>query len=206
MPAPCAALRLRATVALTLATVALHRATVALTLATVGCSPGTTSGTNAPGGSTVDPLTQLQNRASLEHTVAAYTTMEAEIRAAVTAAAPGVTWVLEQEATGAGCRAPFDGLNGRSLALESWGAPGGIPDEAWPAALTAAVRIAARYGFDSTQRFVDKPGRHDARLSNSTTGAYTNLGTYVNAVLSTITGCHLPASTTTAGPPRATPA
>ena len=147
MPAPCAAQRLLAAVALNLAAMVVPLATVALAtvaLAAVACSPGTTSGTNAPGGSTVDPLTELQNRASLENTVADYTTMEAEIRAAVTAAAPGVIWVLEQEATGAGCRAPFDGLNGRSLALESWGAPGGIPDEAWPAALTAAARIAAR--------------------------------------------------------------
>lgn len=78
--------------------------------------------------------------------------------------------------------------------------------EAWPTAPTAAARAAARNGFDSTQRFVDQPGRHDARLSNRTTGAYRNLGPYVTAVLSTITGCHLPASdtTTTALPARAT--
>lgn len=145
----------------------------------------------------MDPITELQNRDSLEDTVAAYTTMESEIRAAVTAAVPSVVWVLEQPAGGAGCRAPFDHINGKIAGLESWGAPGSIPDDAWPDALTATEQVAARYGFDSTQVIVDQPGRHQARLSSSATGAHTDLGTSVNVVLSTITGCHLPEDTPT---------
>lgn len=160
---------------------------VAVLSLAAACSTTTTTG-----GTDVDPMTELQSRPSYEDTVATYTTMDQEIRDAVTAAVPTVAWILERGARSAGCSEPFDNLGGRSTGLDSYGAPGAIPDDEWPAALAAAEAVAQRYGFDDTATVVDEPGNHQVRFSSSTDLAYVNLGTVVNVVLSTFTGCHLP--------------
>lgn len=161
-----------------------------LTVLTVLCSACSTT----TGGTDVEPLTELQSRPSYEDAVATYTAMEVEIRAAVTAAVPTVTWKLERAGRSSGCSKPFDNLGGRSTGLDSYGAPGAIPDDAWPAAVTAAETVAKRYGFDDTATVVNASGNHQVRFSSSADLAYVDFGTGVNVVLATFTGCNLPAA------------
>lgn len=142
----------------------------------------------------MNPLTRLQSRPSYEDAVATYTAMEVEIRAAVTTVVPTVTWALERKGRSSGCTKPFDKLGGKSTGLDSYGAPGPIPDDAWPTALTAAETVAKRYGFDHTATVVDAPSDHEVRFSSSTDGAYIDFGTGVNVILATFTGCNLPAT------------
>lgn len=162
---------------------------------TTGCttSPTTNKGTG------MNPLAQLQTLPSSEDTVTTYTAMEAEIRDAVTNAAPTTTWVLEDEQSQSGCRESFSNLGGRTVILASYGAPTPIPDAAWPAALAAAATIARRNGFTNTQVKVDDAGNHQVRFTNPTDGAYTDLGTRKAVVLLTSTGCHLPAGSRPTG-------
>lgn len=172
-------------------------AAVLLTLA-VACS-GPPSSAPEGEGTTVDTdaLAQLQARPRSEDIVATYTRMEADIRAAVTAAAPQVQWVLEREQGRSGCQLPFSNLGGRTVALESYGAPEPITDEQWPTVRDAAQRIAAAQGFTATVTKVDKPDDHQIRFADESTGAYTDLLTGKAVVLSTRTGCHLPADAAT---------
>ena len=167
----------------------------ALAVLTVLCSACST--TTTTGGTDVDPLTELHSRPSFEDTVATYTAMEVEIRAAVTAAVPTVTWKLEREGRTSGCAEPFDNLGGKFTGLDSYGAPGAIPDDAWPTAVAAAETVARTYGFDDTATVVDAPSDHQVRFRSSTDGAYVDFGTGVNVILATFTGCNLPTTTAT---------
>lgn len=125
--------------------------------------------------------------------------MEAEIRDAVTNAAPTTAWVLEDEQSQSGCRDPFSNLGGRTVILASCGAPTPILDDVWPAALAAAATIARRNGFTNTQVKVDNASNHQVRVTNPTDGSYTDLGTRKAVVLLTSTGCHLPAGSRSTG-------
>ena len=154
---------------------------------TVGCSAAVPGGTP-----TLDPLAQLQSLPSIDQAVATYSAMEVEIRAAIVGAAPTVQWVVEQPEPNSGCSKPFDNLGGRTVTLLSHGTNTPIPDEAWPATLAAAETIARRHGFNQTFMKVDQPGNHQARFTNTTDGAYSDLGTLADVVLQTYTGCHLP--------------
>lgn len=143
----------------------------------------------------MDPLAQLTALPTSDQAVTTYTAMEVEIRAAVTGAAPTVTWVLDDPQSQSGCNTPFDNVGGRTVTLPSYGSRTPISDDAWPAALAAAEPIARRNGFNETFMKVDQPGNHQARFTNTTDGAYTDLGTKKGVVLLTSTGCHLPAGT-----------
>jgi len=74
-----------------------------------------------------------------------------------------------------------------------------LSDEAWPGAVATAEAIARRNGFDDTQVTVDRPGDHQVRFTNSTDGAYIDVGTGKNALVTTNTGCHLPAASNPTG-------
>ena len=146
----------------------------------------------------MDALTELQARHSSEDTVAAYTTMGTDIRAAITTVA-ATTWVAQDKQSESGCGQPFSGVGARSVILGNYSSATPIFDEAWPSALTAAQAIATTYGFTTTITKVDEPANHQVRLVDPTLGAYIDIGTKVAAVYLSSTGCHLPAGSRPTG-------
>ena len=155
---------------------------------------------SAVGGS--DPLTELRDRPSHEQALAGYTTMQREIQDAVTTAVPTVIWQLGRASeSSAGCADPFDNLGGTTKGLDLYYAEGGIPDDTWPRAVSAAVAVAQRYGLTEITTTVDRPADHQVRLTNPTDGAHTDLGTGANAIIRTVTGCNLPADALSTTPP-----
>lgn len=139
-----------------------------------------------------EPLALLQSRPSYEQAVQTYTQMDQEIRDAVTAEVPSLTWFLDDKGLGAGCSTPFDNLGGESLALGNWTAEGPVPDEQWRAVEAAAHEVAARYGLVETIVLLDRRDDHEVRFGNPDDGTYTDLGSKVNTVMGTVTGCFLP--------------
>ncbi len=88
--------------------------------------------------------------------------------------------------------------------LPDYLASGPIPDSVWPQALQRAKELAASLGATGGQGFKDHPGDHDARFySPQSTVLW--LGTAVNAIISSNTGCRLPAAVNNAPPPSTAP-
>ncbi len=175
--------------------------TTTTTIAAVMLLTAITSCSRLTGGPDVDPLTELRGRTIYEDAIATYTQMQHEMRQAVAGAVPSVTWQPDRSPLSGNCREPFSKLGGTSTGLQSWYAPGAVPDDTWPSAVRAARGVAERYGLTSVTTVVDRPADHQVRFSNPSDGAYTDLGTGVNTVLNTITGCNLPASMRASQPP-----
>jgi hypothetical protein len=136
---------------------------------------------------------ELMARPSSEEIVARYEAMQAEVRAAVTAAFPTVVWTPGREADWGGCQRPLDHTAGVSHTLRGWDAVGGIADADWPRAVAVVSAITARYGFTGGQVLVGRPRDHEVTYSDPW-GGHFELGTGVNAIISLTTACHLPNS------------
>ena len=164
-----------------------------LILFIVLCLTGSAACTSAPpGGTTMDPLEQLQARPRMTEAVATYTEMEAKIRAAITTASPATVWTPRRERRESFCNTPFDNTGGRTVLLPSFGAAVPIADDTWSTVLTATEAIARRYGLTTTKSVANTPGNYQVRYSNPTDGAYVDIGSAKAAFVSTNTGCHLP--------------
>lgn len=136
---------------------------------------------------------ELMARPSSEEIVARYEAMQAEVRAAVTAAIPTVVWTPGRDAGSAGCARPLDRTDGEVHFLHGWDAVGGIADADWPRAVAVTAAITAKYGFFAGQNLVNRPRDHEVTFSDPW-GGHFELGTGVNAIISLTTACHLPNS------------
>lgn len=168
----------------------------ALTLLVAGCSttvtgrPTSTSPSTPPASSEESTVsTPLADRPSSATVSATYDQMQADIRTAVTAAAPSVVWKLRHEPGAAGCDGDLAGQGGRTAFLQPWGAPGPISDEQWPAVVTAVNTAIASYEFGALSPIADQPADHLAEAVGPY-GATVEIGTGKNVILSVITGCH----------------
>lgn len=133
--------------------------------------------------------TPLTDRPSSDTTVARYETLQTEVRHAVSTVAPTVVWEQRREGGRSLCAAGEVGDGGQIVTLPRWGAPGGIPDEQWPAVVTAVTAVAAPYAFGDLFAVVNRPSDHQIQLRGPY-GATIDLGTAVNVVLTVTTGCH----------------
>jgi len=141
---------------------------------------------------------------SLEETEARMQQAVVELGTYVRTLVPGLQWHWDGNRSPRGCGRPYAETQGSSVHLPDYLAFGPIPDAAWPQALQRAKELAAGLGATGGQGFKDQPGDHLARFY-SPQGTVLSLGTAVNAIISSNTGCRLPAAVKNAPPSPAPP-
>lgn len=138
-----------------------------------------------------DKLTVLTQRPPIEDVRATYEQMQSRLRERLSAEVGPLRWTNDRNLSGAGC-ADFPGVGGQSLTLDSWTAPGNLPDSRWEHAVRIVAEVTGEYGFGPPQTVVDRPGDHEITATDPYGGDYL-FGTARNTVLMVSTGCHLPA-------------
>ncbi len=145
------------------------------------------------GADTAAAAAKLVPLPSLEDTEARLQQAVVELGTYISALVPGLQWNWNRERSPSGCSRPYDKTQGRSVYLREYVASGPIPDQVWLQARQRAQDIAARLGATGNQGFKDRPEDHDAHFY-SPEGTVLWLISAVNAVITSNTGCRLPAA------------
>jgi len=141
---------------------------------------------------------------SLEETEARMQQAVVELAIYISTLAPGLQWHWSGDRVQDRCNPPYDQTSGNQVYLPDYLASGPIPDSVWPQAMQRAKELAAGLGATGGEGFKDQPGDHDARFySPQSTVLWP--GTAVNAIISSNTGCRLPAAAKNAPPSSAPP-
>lgn len=130
---------------------------------------------------------------SLEDTEARVKQAVVELGTYISTLVPGLQWSWDGDRSQFACDRPYDQTQGQSVRFPDYLAVGPIPDAAWPQAMQRAKELAASLGATGGQGFKDQSGDHDARFY-SPQGTAIWLGSAVNAIISSNTGCRLPAA------------
>jgi hypothetical protein len=155
-------------------------------LVAVGCASGGSGNDGMD-----DKLAVLAQRPTIEEMSATYARMQTRLRDRLATELGLAQWVNDGKRSGAGC-AGFPGTGGQSLTLDSWTAPGNLPDAQWARAVRIVAEVTGGYGFGAPRTVVDRPGDHQITATDPYGGGY-QFGTAANTVLLVSTGCHLPA-------------
>lgn len=156
------------------------------------------------GADTATAAAQLVPLPSLEETEARVQQAVVELAAYVSTLVPGLEWHWSGDRVKDRCNRPYDQTRGKQIYVPTYVASGPIPDAVWPQAMQRAKELAAGLGATGGQGFKDQPGDHDARFY-SPQGTVLWLGTAVNGIISSDTGCRLPAAVKNAPPPSPAP-
>ncbi|PRY51624.1 putative LppA-like lipoprotein [Knoellia remsis] len=142
----------------------------------------------------MDARAELEKRRSYAEARADNLALLAEVRSAMSGAAPNLKWVKpEPEVDGeSSCVEPqFANVAGASHAtFDSGGAEGGISDADWPKAWAAVQQVAGQRGFGDPKVVIDKPGQHVVSLYDKD-GAELSINSEVNTAVSIYGACHL---------------
>lgn len=149
----------------------------------------------ARGGSDTDGRSELEGRARYAEALAADLALLDELRVALSAKAPGLSWRLPKSnlETETSCgETEFEGLGAEAsrALLTAGGARGAITDEEWPAAYKAFLEVAGKRGFGDPNVLADQPGKHVVSIYDKE-GAEVSLGTEIGTSLSFYGACHL---------------
>ncbi|WP_153346382.1 LppA family lipoprotein [Nocardia aurantia] len=147
---------------------------------------------------------QLVPLPTLEETEGQVERVVEELASYMSSLIPGLAWTWMDERSPADCDPPYDRTQGQKVFLRNFVGSADIPDAVWPAVVARARELAAGLGATNSESMVDKPGDHDARFY-SAEGTNLSVGSNGSAVISSSTGCRLPAAvksqTGTAEPP-----
>ena len=170
---------------------ALVAVVVVLWALTTGC----TSAQPLPEGP-VDPRAELMARPSIEEMTARYQQMHARIRAEVDAVIGPRRWRQFQPSSRTPCGFDFPReYDARAFSLEDSGFSANIADDRWPQVEGIVLAVAREYGFtDPAELRINQPGRHQVGAVDRTLGANVSFGTQKVTIMSTSSGCHLPAA------------
>jgi len=136
---------------------------------------------------------------SLEETEARVQQAVVELATYISTLVPTLQWHWSGNRSPGFCGRPYDETQGSRVYLPDYLALGPIPDSVWPQALQRTKELAASLGATGGQGFKDQPGDHLARFY-SPEGTVLSLGTAVNAIIGSNTGCRLPAAVKSAPP------
>jgi len=156
------------------------------------------------GADTATAAAKLVPLPSLEETEARVRQAVVELGTYISTLVPGLQWRWIGDRSPGVCGRPYDQTEGSRVYLPDYLASGPIPDSVWPQAMQRAKELAASLGATGGQGFKDQPGDHDARFY-SPEGTVLWPGTAVNAIISSNTGCRLPAAVKNLPPASSSP-
>lgn len=135
---------------------------------------------------------RLSELPSLEDTEAQLRAAVVELGSYVSSLVPGLTWNWVDDRSLESCDRPYDQTKGSKVKLQNYVSNPGIPETVWPRVLDRARQLASPLGATGSEVFDNKSGSHTVRL-------YSQEGTTIfvgsqGAVISSNTGCRLPAA------------
>jgi predicted LppA-like lipoprotein len=137
-----------------------------------------------------EPRSLLQQRPSIEEISERYEQMQQRLLDRLDAEVGPLSWAVSDPVSRAGCTEFPDIFDAESWVLQSWRAPGNLPDARWPQAVAVVEEITREYGFGEPEIIVNRSGDHEI-TGNDQYGAVYQFGTAANTVLMITTGCHL---------------
>ncbi|MBB5153424.1 LppA family lipoprotein [Saccharopolyspora phatthalungensis] len=137
-----------------------------------------------------DPRSLLQQRPSIEEISERYEQMQQRLLDRLNIEVGPLAWALWDPVSRAGCAEFPDIFDAESRVLQSWRAPGNLPDAVWSRAVEIVQEITVEYGFDEPEIIVNRSGDHEI-TGNDQYGAVYQFGTAADTVLVITTGCHL---------------
>ncbi|MEU5846489.1 LppA family lipoprotein [Saccharopolyspora shandongensis] len=150
----------------------------------------TAANTGPYGGIVNDPRNLLRQRPSIEEISERYEQMQQRLLDRLNMEVGPLEWAVSDPVSRAGCTEFPDVREAESRVLESWRAPGNLPDSEWSLAVEIVQEITGEYGFDEPEIIVNRSGDHEI-IGNDQYGAVYQFGTAANTVLMITTGCHL---------------
>lgn len=143
--------------------------------------------------------TRLAGLPTLEDSETQLRAAVVELGAYVGSLVPGLTWTWVDDRALESCDRPYDQTEGSKVRLQNYVSTAGIPDTVWPRILDRARQLAGPLGATGAEAVENKSGDHRVRLY-SREGTMIFLGTQ-GAVISSNTGCRLPAAIKNPSPP-----
>lgn len=137
-----------------------------------------------------DPRSLLHQRPSIEEISERYEQMQQRLLDRLNTEVGPLSWAMSDPVSRAGCTEFPDVFDAESRVLESWRAPGNLPDDQWPLAVEIVQEITVEYGFGEPEIIVNRSGDHEI-IGNDQYGAVYQFGTAADTVLMITTGCHL---------------
>ncbi len=156
------------------------------------------------GADTAAAAAKLVPLPALEETEARVRQAVVELATYISTLDAGLQWHWNRDRSPSDCNRPYDQTQGRSVYLPLYVASGPIPDLVWPQAKQRARELAASVGATSSSVGKEQPGGR-AGLFYSPEGTKLLLGDGVNAIISSDTGCRLPAAAKNAPSPSTAP-
>ncbi|QIZ36045.1 LppA family lipoprotein [Saccharopolyspora sp. ASAGF58] len=137
-----------------------------------------------------DPRSLLRQRPSIEEISERYEQMQQRLLDRLNTEVGPLSWAVSDPVSRAVCTEFPDVFDAESRVLESWRAPGNLPDADWPLAVEIVQEITIEYGFGEPEIIINRSGDHEI-IGNDQFGAVYQFGTAANTVLMITTGCHL---------------
>lgn len=137
-----------------------------------------------------DPRSLLRQRPSIEEISERYEQMQQRLLDRLNTEVGPLSWAVSDPVSRASCTEFPDVIDAESRILESWRAPGNLPDADWPLAVEIVQEITVEYGFGEPEIIVNRSGDHEI-IGNDQYGGVYQFGTAANTVLMITTGCHL---------------
>lgn len=137
-----------------------------------------------------DPRSLLRQRPSIEEISERYELMQQRLLDSLNTEVGPLSWAVSDPVSRTVCTEFPDVFDAESRVLESWRAPGNLPDAEWSRAVEIVQEVTEEYGFGEPEIIVNRSGDHEI-IGNDQYGGVYQFRTSADTVLTVTTGCHL---------------